>query len=74
MGHFIMFTPQVDMLDGYWAKQSSEKWRASWTAYFKVIKMHEYRSLQGIKSIPTYAFATSIQINHFCNFRYDCPS
>jgi hypothetical protein len=30
-------------------------------------------SLQGILSIPTHVFATSIQINHFYNFRYDCP-
>jgi len=29
--------------------------------------------LQRIMSIPTHAFVTSIQINHFCDFRYDCP-
>jgi hypothetical protein len=29
--------------------------------------------LQGILSIPTHAFATFVQINHFYDFRYDCP-
>jgi hypothetical protein len=29
-------------------------------------------SLQGIFSIPTHAFAKSVQIHHFCDFRYDC--
>ncbi len=32
-----------------------------------------FASLQGILSIPIHAFATSVQINHFCDFRYDCP-
>jgi hypothetical protein len=29
--------------------------------------------LQGILSIPTHVFATFVQINHFCNFWYNCP-
>jgi hypothetical protein len=29
--------------------------------------------LQKIMSIPTHAFVTSFRINHFCDFRYDCP-
>jgi hypothetical protein len=27
--------------------------------------------LQAIMSMPTHVFATSIQINHFCDFKYD---
>jgi hypothetical protein len=30
-------------------------------------------SLQGILSIPTHAFATCVQINHFCDFKSNCP-
>ncbi len=30
--------------------------------------------LQAIMSIPTHVFATSIQINYFCDFKYDYPS
>jgi hypothetical protein len=30
-------------------------------------------TLQGIQSIPIHAFATFIQINHFCDFKYDYP-
>jgi hypothetical protein len=30
-----------------------------------------FASLQGILSIPIHAFATSVQINHFCDFRYN---
>jgi hypothetical protein len=30
-------------------------------------------TLQGIQSISTCAFATFIQINHFCDFKYDYP-
>jgi hypothetical protein len=29
--------------------------------------------LQRIMPIPTHAFVTSVQINHFCDFRYDYP-
>jgi hypothetical protein len=35
---------------------------------------NDLMTLQGILSIPTNVFTTSIQINHFCDFRYDCPS
>jgi hypothetical protein len=62
MGHFIMFAPHVNMLDGYWAKQSSEELKASWTSYLKVIGMHEYKPLQGIIYIPT-----------ICNFYQNQP-
>jgi hypothetical protein len=40
----------------------------------KILKMHEYEPVQAVKFIPTHAFVTSIQINHFRNFRFDCPS
>ncbi len=40
-----------------------------------IISFIDYNlSLQGILSIPTHAFATFIQINCFCDFRYDYPS
>jgi hypothetical protein len=29
--------------------------------------------LQRILSIPTHAFVTFVQINYFCDFKYDCP-
>jgi hypothetical protein len=31
------------------------------------------KNIIGILSIPTHASVTSIQIYHFCDFRYDCP-
>jgi hypothetical protein len=51
-----------------------------WTNYKKVmctnsLSKHFWHlvidSLQGILSIHTHAFMTSVQINHFCDFRYD---
>jgi len=29
--------------------------------------------LQRILSIPTHVFMTFVQINYFCDFKYDCP-
>jgi hypothetical protein len=29
-------------------------------------------ALQGILSSPIHVFAISVQINHFCDFIYDC--
>jgi hypothetical protein len=39
--------------------------------FLKMITSHIIKTLQGILSISTDAYATSIQINHFCNYKCD---
>jgi len=53
---------------------SSKRWQVMFALSYLTPPCHNkiwLSTLQGNLSIPTHAFATFVQINHFCNFRYD---